>query len=576
MKYLRQLLLPIIALLILAGLWLYWWRPQKVDMTAYVPADSIVYLEANSLPEIAGGIARTDAWKTLAPLAGITKNTGEVGWLSRFAARTGIGPAEVVVLSRAQVAIAVLGLETADAGDILKIRPRIALVAETHTGEGRTRAAVEKLVGDFARRAYGNPSVKNEEKDGLKFITWTAPEGARSIVAVVESSVAVIGNDEDAVRACLAVRHNQRQSLSGNQQLEEMRRRVSSGDAVSFGYVSPAGAGHLLELAATAYAGQLSANPKAQSMAASLLLPLANKILGGAGWSARFAGGAVEDHYFLALQNGVDQSLRVPLSSSPDATMKESELLPAETYSFSRYNYRDPAAAWRGLNATLSSQVGALESAVINGVLNQALKPYGIEEPQSFLRAIGPEIVTARLDDSGNSTVTIVEVRDEKALRDFVTKRLGANAKTERIGETLMQVSRDEERGAASFIEGHLLMGSAANVERCLAARVQNHALANADNFQRAARTMTTTADDPASVVTYSGDVIPARAFINVIASQWNARERSGNNPAINQALDQLAYAVSETRLVQGGFEKRTRSTFGQLGTLATQFAPER
>jgi hypothetical protein len=257
--------------------------------------------------------------------------------------------------------------------------------------------------------------------------------------------------------------------------------------------------------------------------------------------------------------------------------MKESELLPAETYSFSRYNYRDPAAAWRGLNATLSSQVGALESAVINGVLNQALKPYGIEEPQSFLRAIGPEIVTARLDDSGDSTVTIVEVRDEKALRDFVTKRLGANAQTEHVGDALMLVSRDEERGAASFIAGHLLMGSAANVRRCLEARAQNQTLANAGDFQRAARTTTSaSAGEPASVVTYTEDLRPARGFINVIASQWNVRGRSDNNPAINQALDQLSYAVSETRLVQGGFEKRTRSSFGQLGTLATQFAPER
>jgi hypothetical protein len=574
MKYLRQLLWPLIALLVLAALWLYWWRPQKVDMTAYVPADSMVYLEADNLPLIASGIVKTDAWKTLAPLAGIKASTGEVGWLSRFAARTGIGPAEVVVLSRAQIAVAVLGLEAADAGDTLKIKPRIALVAETHTGETRTRAAVEKLVGDFARRAYGNPSIKNEEKDGLKFITWSAPEGGRSIVAAVESSVAVIGNDEDAVRACLAVRHNQRQGLAGNQQLEEMRRRVSSSDAVAFGYVSPAGAGHLLELAATAYAGQLSANPQAQSMAASLLLPLANKILGGAGWSARFAGGAVEDRYFLALQNGVDASLRVPFSSSPDATMKESELLPSETYSFSRYNYRDPAAAWRGLNAALSSQVGALESAVITGVLNQALKPYGIEEPQIFLRAIGPEIVTARLDDSGSSTVTIVEVRDEKALRDFVTKRLGANARQERQGEMLMQVSRDEERGAASFIAGHLLMGSAVSVQRCLASRMQNRTLANADNFRRAAPLMT--AEEPASVVTYTEDETPARSFIKVLSSQWNSRERSIDSPAMNQALGQLAYAVSETRLVQGGFEKRTRSSFGQLGTLATQFAPER
>lgn len=573
MKYFRRLLAPFVALLILAAVWLYWWRPQKVDMTAYVPADSIIYLEANSLPEIASGIVRTDAWKTLAPPAGIRSSTGEVGWVSRLAAWTGIGPADVVVFARAQAAVAVLGVEAADAGDTLKIRPRIALVAETHTGEARTREAVLKLVGDFARRAYGEPSVKEEVKDNLRLTTWTAPGGERSLVAAVEGSVAVIGNDEDAVRACFAVHHNQRAALAGNRQLEEMRERVDSSHASAFGYVSPAGANRLLEIAATAYVGQLSENPKAQSVAASVLLPLANKILGGAGWSARFSGGAVEDRYFLALQNGVAASLREPLSLSTTVMMKEGELLPAGTYSLSRYNYRDPATAWRGLNSTLSSQVGALESAVISGLLNQALKPYGIEEPLAFLRAIGPEIVTARLDESGESYVTIVEVRDEKALRDFVEKRLGANARTERVGNEEMRVSRDEERGAASFIAGHLMIGPAASVRLCLEARAQSNTLAQADNFQRAVRAMTN--EGPASVVTYTEDVPSARAFIRVIASQRAARARPINDPELNRALGQLSYSASETRLVEGGFEKRTRSAFGQLGALATQFAPE-
>lgn len=573
MKYLRRLIVPLLLLLILAAAWLYWWRPQRVDMAAYVPADSIVYLEANSLPEIASGLVKTDSWKALATASGIRSSAGEVGWLSRLAAWTGIGPADVVVLSRAQVAVAVLGVEAADAGDTLKIRPRIAVVAETQTGEGRTRAAVQKLVGDFARRAYHEPEVREETKDGLKLTTWTAPGGERRLVAATEGSVAVVGNDEEAVRACLAVRHNQRPALAGNAQMEEMRRRMDSAHAVAFGYVSPLGAGRLLELAATAYVGQLSENPRAQSVAASVLLPLANKVLGGAGWSAGFAGGAVEDHYFLALQNGVDERLRVPLSSSATLTMNESALLPGGTYSLSHYNYRDPAMAWRGLNSALSSQVGALESAVISGLLNQALQPYGIEEPVSFLRSIGPEIVTARLDQTAEGTLTIVLVRDEKALRDFVARRLGASPRTERVGDAELLISREEEHGAASFVGGQLLIGSEANVRRCLEARAQNRTLAQADNFQRAARAVTGT--NPASVVTYTSDEPGASAFMRVIASQRGAREGPVNEAEVSRALGQLSYAVSETRLVEGGFEKRTRSSFGQLGTLVTQFAPD-
>ncbi len=47
------------------------------------------------------------------------------------------------------------------------------------------------------------------------------------------------------------------------------------------------------------------------------------------------------------------------------------------------------------------------------------------------------------------------------------------------------------------------------------------------------------------------------------------------NPDALARALDKLPYAVSATILSDGGFEKTTRSSFGQFGTLAAQFAPE-
>jgi hypothetical protein len=572
MKFLRKALLVFLALLLVLAVWIWWNRPTKVNMAAYVPADSLIYLEANNLPDIASAIISTDAWKALAPAAGIKSSMGNLNWLSRLASWTGIGPADAVVLSRAQVAVTVLGLDAADAGDTLKIKPRYALVAETHTGESRTRYAVETRIGEFARRAYGEPRVEQKDADGAKFTIWTAPDGERRIVAAVMGSVAVIGNDEAAVQACLAVRRNERPSLDGNPQLEEMRRRVHGNDALAFGYVSPEGASRLLEMAATAYAGQLSPDPRAQSAAASILPPLAKKILGGASWSARSSEGVIEDRYFLSLQTDVATRLRTALASQQNTTLSASELLPADIYSLSRYNYRDPSEAWRGLNSTIASQADALGSILIARLLDASLKPYGIEEPDSFLRAIGPDFVTARLDDSGSSTVTIVEVRDEKTLRDFTAKRLGEKPRTEIIGETEMLVSNNEKRDASSFLGGRLIMGTAENVRRCLEARSTGKTLAADDDFQRTTRMVST--NSSVNVVTLTEDYAPARTFITAIAAQRGVRERPFNETEMESALVRLRYAVSETKIVDGGFERSTRSSFGQFGTLASQFAP--
>jgi hypothetical protein len=572
MKFLRKALLVFLALLLVLAVWVWWNYPRKVNMTAYVPADTLVYLEANDLPDIATGVISTDAWKALAPAAGIRSNLGNIGWLSRLASWTGIGPADAVVLSRAQIAVAVLSLEVADAGDTLKIKPIYAVVVESHTGEGRLQSAVEKRVGDFARRAYVEPRVETKEADGAKFTTWSSPDGGRRIVAAVTGSVAVIANDESAVQACLAVRRGERPSLEGNAQLEEMRRRVQGGDALAFGYVSPEGTARLLEMAATAYAGQISSDPRAQSAAASILPPLAKKILGAAGWSARLSEGVIEDRYFLALESGVAAKLQSALAAREDAAVRGSDLLPADIYSLSRYSYSDPAQAWHGLGAAITSQADTLGAILITRLLDASLKPYGIEQPDQFLRAIGPEIMTARLNDSGSSTVTVVQVRDEKTLRDFVSNRLGAKPAVESIGGAELLVSNNEKHDAASFVGGRLIMGTAENLRRCLEARSAKQTLAMDPEFQQAARSVNATA--PSNVVTFTEDDAPARTFITALAAQRGVRERPPDEAALEEALRRLRYAATETQATDGGFKRRTRSSFGQFGALASQFAP--
>jgi hypothetical protein len=581
MSFIRKFLIVLGVLILLLAAWLWWNRPQKVDMAGYVPADSLIYLEANNLPEIASQITQTDAWKALAPSAGIKVSLGQYGWLSRLAAWTGIGPADAVVLSRAQIAVTVMGFDSADAGETLKIKPRYALVAETHTSASRVRTAIDKRVGDFAARAYGQPVIERKEVSGIELKTWRAPDGERRIVTAVLESVAVIGNDEQTVLACLAVRRGERPSLASNQQLEMMRQRLDGTNGLAFGYVSPAGAAKLFEVAATAYAGQFLSDPRAQGLAASTLPPLANKVLGSAGWSARLNNGMMEDRYFVNLQNGVATNLHETLVTTDGAQQSAGELLPAETYSVSHYNYRDPAAAWRGLNRVISSQLDTLGAIFVSRLLESSLKPYGIEEPDAFLRSIGPNIITARLSDASSnndaanktesSTVTIFEVRDEQVLREFVLKRLGAQPRREMIGEAEMLVSQSKDRGAACFIAGRLLMGPVQHVRRCLEARQRGETLAAAAAFQKAARLVDSQA--PSNTVTYTSDSIPARTFISAIATQKAVREGQPNEEALRQSLESLSYSVSETRLSESGFERKTRSAFGQFGALAAQFS---
>lgn len=574
MIFSRKVLLLIAAFALACFLWLWWNHSPKADMTAAAPADSLLYIEVNNLPDVLSALTETDAWTKLAAPAGLDSNFKNVGWLSRLAAWTGIGPADAVVFARAQVAVTIAGFDL----NTNNLKPRAAVILETHTGEGRTRAAVEKRIGEFARRAFSQTSVEKKEVDGAQWIVWhDATESvkgdeasARRIIAAVMDSRAVIGNDEQIVRACLAVQRGERPSLAGNARLEAMRQRVGGYSALAFGYVSQAGAAKLLELAAAVYANQITINPRAQSFAASVLPGFAGKILGDVGWSARLANNQIEDRYFLTLQNGIAANLAEPLAANARPASDVYDFLPADAYSVTRYDYREPLQAWRGLNNLVSSQLDPVSGTLVQTFLNAALQPYGIEDANQFLRAVGSEAATARLDNTGESTVLIVEAKNEKALKTIVAGRLGASPRVERIGDAELLISKDAARGAASFIDGRLLMGQSEMLRRCLAARKEKRSLVSINSF--ALTTRTPLVANSTGALTLTNDKEPARDFIRFLASHGSSREGRAKVNELQSALAQLQFAATETRLADDGFVRITHSSFGQFGALVTQF----
>ena len=298
MNRIIQLLAIVLLLLFLAGLWIWWSRPTAVDMTAYVPADSLVYLEANSLTEITAAMSDTEAWRNLGPLLGM-KSEMRPNRLTSFVRATGIGSTASVIASRCQLAIVMLDLNSTCKDSTLNYKPLAALVIETHTSGTRIRSTIEDLVGSLARRSFGQPAVERIAQDGHEFVKWTSVDGLRQIVVTIDGSVAIIANDIRAAAACLESRAGKRPSLAHQADVEEMRKRVRASGSLAFGYVSADSAARLLSVIAPARLGKLADEPQFQK----LMTTGSAKVLGNIGWSARATGGGIEDYYFMALKS---------------------------------------------------------------------------------------------------------------------------------------------------------------------------------------------------------------------------------------------------------------------------------
>ena len=126
-------------LILIVAVWLWWSFQPESTWPTYAPADSIVYVEFNNLEGVAQAIQQSEVWQAAAP---ITHSKPPIqNRFLRTAARAGIGPLPAVLFARAQVALVVVGLNTSEENDTLKVRPEVAIIAETHTSKWRTKSA---------------------------------------------------------------------------------------------------------------------------------------------------------------------------------------------------------------------------------------------------------------------------------------------------------------------------------------------------------------------------------------------------------------------------------------------------
>lgn len=556
-------MLTVFGVLLLGSVaWLWWNAPRHVEMATYVPADSLLYLELNSLPKIASDIAQTDAWRILVTDPDFKPEPFRVSWMSRLARWTGIGSAEQVILARAQFALFVTSFDATDERPTLRIRPLAALVIETHTTERRMRPTIERWVERLARKVYPQSQTERKMLDGFEYIEWVSAKDGRRIVVASIGSVAIVGNDARAVQACILVRQGATPSLAGNKSLQLLRARVSGDRAVAFGYVSPMGLSKIAAFAAPLYFERMSASAEAQR----IFTKAAEGILDGAAWSTAIEGASVEDRFFVALSPDVANIIRDAFATPSGTSPAANAFVPGDAYSITQYNFQDPRLAWRGLNRALSSQVTIVGAVFLNPLLRALLWPYGIDDPDAFLGAIGPEIVTMRLDEAATTSVLIAQPLDTPVLERLVSKRLGPGVRTELIAPYELRNSL-EGTMSASFAEGRLIMGPPELVRRCLMTKVIGNRL---DPTRSTRQGSAPRASGPPLAVTYTRDLEIARRFLSLVSTNPSRdTEKDG------KLLSAIPYSISATSFNGDGFEKRTYSTFGLLASLSAQVASE-
>lgn len=539
---------------------------MRTDMAAYAPSDCLAFVEADNLNELAGGVEGTTAWKSLSGLVGARATFVPNRWLIRLARWTGIGSAETIVLARTQVAIVFTGAEVSEVGPTLNVKPLATLIIETHTTPSRMRSMLEHRIEEFARRIYAQPQLVQKQIDGIELSEWVSADGKRQIVTAFVDTAVLVGNDEVSVLNCIAARRGKRSALAGEKQFNDLRASVGASNASVFGFVSKSGVKALLQAFALYRTGAAADAVTFSRLFADTL----GNLVEGAGWSSRFVDGMVEDRSSITLAEGVADRLRTSVVPPDRFVVSDLPFVPPDAHSVSLYHFRDVEGLWRELNAVVSSHADLVGAIAARPMLRTLLKPYGIEDPDTFAHAVGTHLETIRLDD-GSPSVLLSEALDRQSLRTLAQKRLGPRPTTEPVGDSELMLSV-ADNWAMSFAENHFLSGPADAVRRCLQAKAQSQSLASVDAVRRAERLIDVSL--PLTAVTLTNDQHAAISFVELF-SQQERPTFSTNATAVDEAVRSLPYAVSVTMLKDKGFEWTSRSAFGLVGSLAVALTPE-
>ena len=501
---------------------------KSTDLRSVIPADSLVYLESDDLGAVMNAITERPAFREAAK---------EVPDLS--------------VLNGVKLAVAVTGFETkeqpvTDENSVLNFIPRFVAVLDTNAWNYQAVKFTEEKLGSFIDDVYGGEVLlETSDKHDGKYFVWTAEDG-RKAYGLVQGSVVYFGNDESAIEKCLAVKRGEVESIAKNP-------KITTGDRLAFGYISPDGVAQIANIAGLSLAKQSSEESEVQSFIARVLPEVLRDSLNEATWTATKGDEGIVDSFTISMDPEVSSVLIETLipSREPRAALPQLDL--EDAVSVTRYHLHDPQVAWRSLvlSAGKATDDPASGSLIIN-FSDSLFEPYGIENSEKFLRSVEPELYTIRFDESGENVIVMAKVKDLLSFEQSIANELRTAKPLTESAHLTVKKSADGELMLATKPDGVILLGDAGSVEKLLAA-MERHG-----------------SEQSFSKRMYESDALSAttgvdKAAIAKIVPLFSEQKSNDTAPA--------SRFLTETRFNKNGIERRTISDFGLFGWIATQLA---
>ena len=551
MSIARLLIAASLLLLLIAGAWIWWVVPAKVDMAAYAPADSILYLEFNSLTDLVDAVEQSDAWKATTSITGYTASKSNKALT--LLTRAGIGPTDAVILSRAQVALVVVRWNTIEEDSTLRVKPDVALVVETHTSSWRTKSTVTNALQRLASLAYGDSKCNQTNAGTIE----CASSSDRKIIGAIDGTVVIIGNSNEAVQRCLDVRRGVRPSIKTDNELLRVRARMAKPNSVGFGYISQANSAKLFSWAAPLLMGKDPGDPQLENVLASS----ANAILRGVAWTATPVGGRIEDRFQLSCDPEVVAKLQ-PAFDPAGFDERLLNLVPSSVQSLTIYRARQPAAAWTSLNNAVASKVAALPAVLFGSILKSGLMSYGITQPSEVLSTLEPPVITFRPSDKTDNSVLVAKVKDKDAFRKLMDQSFRDGS-----GQIIDGLETDpgsQKEFTAVLSENYLVLGRTDSVKDCLAF-IRAHRVMTADSNSQL---IPAQLNEQAPILSYANDETRLNTFLTMVLLLKQQSLSPTQEQSLRDKVRPFAFAVTETTLNETGIERKTQSSFGQFSTL--------
>ena len=550
----KQFILISTSLLLIAtGGWLYSRRPQRVFIASYVPESSLGYLEITDWPQLAGNLTSTKAWQQLAPNYGIDNKLnyiGKLGWLARLT-----GGGEAGMLARSQFAIVITGLEVR--GE--EVRPRMALIAETHSSGSDLRQVIEKRLPDFARRIYGRESKETNQYGGVTVTSYDSGIPERKLFSAQIDSEWILANHPDSLRACIDTRLGRAPSLANNFYLQNSRPFVEgSGDL--FGFITSQGVTRMLRFGAYLLSNSAIGETGLSGILEDVLTDFASHTSDGIAYGESFENGVVVDRYNLLFKPDLVESLK-PVIKVNDGELQSLDYIPPTAKGVTVFNLVDPNKTLDSIEAAISARIGVGQSFLLHQFLIGARESFlGVKSGEMGRPSIGDEIASYDLTEESENRVWLIAAKDRGKLRQVIDRYLsweGATVRREKYSDVEILISSNARRGSAVFIGEYLALGRRAQLIHLIESRHNGQNLKNTPQFRSATRP-----PKQSAVISFSSVKDDSDAMMQTLAQLIGG---AGNKQSDVTELDGLPFATSATSLNKQGIYLESHSPFGNF-----------